>query len=80
MIDPMSHDGDMGLASKIWKRFESIYQDTGFIEPDSIFIRLFIQTLLDFDDVAQFADNIKQNSIRLKEISNINFPNWMSIM
>ncbi len=67
-IGPMSHVGDMGLASEMWKRFESLYRDTGFIERDSIFIRLSTLTFSDFDDVAQFADNIGRNSIRLKEI------------
>ncbi len=57
-IDPMSHVGDMGLASKMWKRIESLYRNTGFIERDSIFIRLPTETLSDFDDVAQFADDI----------------------
>ena len=73
-IDLMSHVGDMRLTSEIWKRFELLYQDTGFIECDSIFIGLSTQTLSDFDDVAQFADNIKQNSIRLKEIGTKDVP------
>ena len=73
----MSHVSDMGLASEMWKRFESLYRDTGFIERDSIFIRLSTQTLSDFDDVAQFADNIKRNSIRLKEIGTKDVPDWM---
>ena len=79
MIDPMSHVGDMELASDMWKKFESLYRDTGFIERDSIFIRLSIQTLSDFADVAQFADNIKRNSIRLKEIGTTDLPNWIYI-
>ena len=61
----------------MWKKFESLYRDTGFIERDSIFIRLSTQTLSDFADVAEFADNIKRNSIRLKEIGTTDVPNWM---
>ena len=76
-IDPMSHVGDMGLASNMWKRIESLYRDTGFIERDSIFIRLPTETLSDFDDVAQFADDIKRNSIRLNEIDTKDVPGWM---
>ena len=76
-IDPMSHVGDMGLASEMWMRFESLYRDTGFIERDSIFIRLSTDILSDFDNVAQFADNIKRNSIRLKEIGTKDVPGWM---
>ena len=77
MIDPMSHVGDMELASDMWKKFESLYRDTGFIERDSVFIRLSTQTLSDFSDVAEFADNIKRNSTRLKEIGTTDVPNWM---
>ena len=73
----MSQVGDIRLASEMWKRFESLYRVTGFIERDSISIRLSTQTLSDFDDVAQFADNIKRNSIRLKEIGTKDVPNWM---
>ncbi len=76
-IDLMSHVDDMGLASEMWKRFESLYRDTGFIKRDSIFIRLFTQTLSDFDDVAQFTDNIKRNSIWLKEIGTNDVPDLM---
>ena len=73
----MSHVSDMGLASEIWERFESLYRDTGFIERNSIFIRLSTKTLSDFDDVAQFADNIKRNFIRLEEIGTTDVANWM---
>ena len=72
-IDPMSHVGDMGLASDMWKKFETLYRDTGFIERDAIFIRLSTQTLYDFANVAEFADNIKRNSTRLKEIGKRTF-------
>ena len=76
-IDPMSHVGDMELASDMWKRFESLYRDSGFIERNTIFMRLSTQTLSDFDNVAQFADTIKRNSIRLKEIGTTDVPDWM---
>ena len=62
MIDPMLHIGDMELPFDMWKKFESLYQDIGFIERDSIFICLLTQTLSDFADVAEFVDNIKRNS------------------
>ena len=75
-IDPMSHVGEMGLASEMWKRFESLYRDTEFIERDSIFIRLSTETLSDFDDFAQFSDNIKRTSNLLKEIGTKDVPGW----
>ena len=76
-IDTMSHMGDMELASNMWKRFEYLYWDSGFIERNKIFMRLSTQTLSDFDDVAQFADTIKRNSIRLNEIDTTDVADWM---
>ncbi len=35
------------------------------------------QTLSDFADVTEFADNIKRNSTRLKEIGTKDLPNWI---
>ena len=73
----MSHIGDMGLASEMWIKFELLYQDTEFIERDSIFIRFSTQTLSDFDNVAQFVDNIKRNFTWLKEIGTKDVPDCM---
>lgn len=67
-IDPMSHVGDLELASDMWIKFQTLYRDSGFIERDTILMRLSTQTLSDFENVAQFADSIKRDSIRLKEI------------
>lgn len=64
----MSNVGTLGLTSEIWKKFETLYRDTGFIKRDAIFIRLSTQTMSDFANVAEFADNIKRNSTRLREI------------
>ncbi len=78
IIDLMSHVGDMELASDMWKKFKSLYRDIGFIEQDSIFICLSTQTLSDFADVAEFADNIKQNSNRVKKKVWLNsHPFWL---
>lgn len=49
-IDLMSNVGDMGLTSKMWKRFKSLYRDTEFIKRNSIFISLTTPTFLDFND------------------------------
>ncbi len=76
MIDLMSHIGDMELASDMWKKFDSFYRDTRFIERDSIFI-LSTQTISDFSNIAEFTDNIKRNSTRLKKIGTTDIPNWM---
>ena len=48
----MSHIGDMELASDMWKWFKSQYQDSGFIEHNTIFIHLSTQTLSDFNNIA----------------------------
>ena len=76
MIDSIFYVGDMNLAFDIWKKFQSFYLDTRFIEPDCIFICLSTQTLSDFINVTEFADNIKRNSIWLKKISTKDVPNW----
>lgn len=70
----MSYVGDMGLASDVWKKFKSLYQNIGLIERDSIFICLSTQILLDFDNMAHFADNIKRNSTQPKELGTKNIP------
>lgn len=76
MIDSILHIGDIRLAFDKWEKFISLYQDIGFIKRDAIFICFCTQTLLDFDDVAQIADNIKRNSTQLKEIDIKDSPNW----
>lgn len=73
----MSHVGTLGLASEMWKKFETLYRDTGFIERNAIFIRFSIETMSDFTNVAEVADNIKRNSTRLREIGTTDVPNWM---
>lgn len=42
-INPMSHIGDIKLASEMWKQFKFIYRDSGFIEHNTIFTRLSTQ-------------------------------------
>lgn len=79
MIDLISYVGDMELASNISKKFDFLYSNTGFIEWDSIFIRLSTIMLSDFTNVAEFANNIKQNFTHLKEIITIDVPNWINI-
>lgn len=39
-VEPMSHVNGMDLCSDMWTKFEVLYQDTGFMERDAIFIRL----------------------------------------
>lgn len=77
MIDPMLHVRKMELASDMWKKFEFLYRDTGFIAQNSIFICLLTQTLSSFADLAEFANNIKQSSTRLKKIGITDIFNWM---
>lgn len=67
-LDPMSHVSNLELCSEMWAKFELLYRDTGFMERDAILIRLSNKTASDFDDVAHFADSLKRDSTRLKEI------------
>lgn len=76
MIEPILYVEDMGLASDIWKKFESLYQNNRFIECNAIFICFFTQIFSDFNDVVQFTDNIKRNSTRFKEIVIKNISDW----
>lgn len=76
-IEPMSHVSGMDLCSDMWSRFETLYRDTGFVERDAIFIRLSSQTASDFSTVAQFADSLKRDCTRLKEIGTKDVPDWM---
>ena len=58
----------MDLCSNMWTKFKTLYRDTGFMEHNAIFICLSFQTASDFSNVAQFADSLKRNCTRLKEI------------
>lgn len=47
------------------------------MERDTILIRLSSKTASDFENVAHFADSLKLDSIRLKEIGTKDVPDWM---
>ncbi len=47
------------------------------MERDAIFIRLSSRTALDFNNITQFADSLKSNCTRLKEIATKDVPDWM---
>ncbi len=76
-LDLMSHVSNFELCSDMWAKFELLYQDTGFMERDTIHIRLSNRTASDFDDVAHFADSLNRDSRRLKEIGTKDVPDWM---
>ena len=52
----------------MWKKLQTLYRNTGFLERDAIFIQLSTKTLKDFQGVAEFANTIKQDATQLKEI------------
>ncbi len=76
-LDPISHGSNLKLCSDMWAKFELLYRDTGFMERDTIFIRLSSKTASDFDDMAHFARILKRNSTRLKEIGTKDVPDGM---
>lgn len=76
-LDPMPHVSNLDLCSNIWAKIELLYRDTGFMERDTILIRLSSKTASDFENVAHFADSLKLDSIRLKEIGTKDVPDWM---
>lgn len=72
----MSHMKTLDLASKMWKKFEILYQDIGFTEHNAIIICLFTSTISDFANVAKSVDCIKLNLTCLQEIGTTDMPNW----
>lgn len=76
-LDPLSHVNNLDLCSDIWTKFEHLYRDTGFMERDTILIRLSSKTASDFEDVAHFAASLKRDSTRLKEIGFTDVPDWV---
>lgn len=73
----MSHVSSLDLCSDMWTKFEPLYRDTGFMERDTILIRLSSKMASDFEDVAHFAYSLKRDSTRLKEIGTKDVPDWM---
>lgn len=59
-VDPMSHVHGLFNCYLMWKKFQTLYKNTGFLERDAIFIWLSTKTLEDFQGVAKFADAIKR--------------------
>ena len=76
-VDPMSHVHGLSNCSLMWKKFQTLYRNTGFLERDAIFIRLSTKTLDDFQGVAEFANAIKKDATRLKEIGVTDLPSWI---
>ena len=75
-VEPMSHVSGMNLCSDMWTKFEALYWDTGFMERNAIFIQLSTQTASDFSNIAQFANSLKRDCTRLKEIGTKDIPDW----
>lgn len=61
----------------MWTKLETLYRDTGFMGRDAILIRLSSRTASDFSNVSQFADSLKRDCTRLKEIGTKNVPDWI---
>ena len=76
-VDPMSHVHGLSNYSLMWKKFQTLYRNTGFLECNVIFIRLSIKTLDDFKRVAKFTNTIKKGATRLKEIGVTDLPSWI---
>ena len=72
----MSQVSGIDLCSNMLTKFGALYWDTGFMERKAIFIQLSIQTASNFSNIAQFADKLKRNCIRLKEIGTTDVPDW----
>ena len=61
----------------MWKKFQTLYRNTGFLERDAIFIRLSTKTLDIFQGIAEFANAIKKDATRLKKVGITDLPSWI---
>lgn len=61
----------------MWKKFQILYKNTGFLDCNTIFIQLLTKTLKDFQGVAEFANVIKKDATRLKKIGVTDLPIWI---
>ncbi len=73
----MSHVHGLSNCTLMWKKFQTLYRNTGFLERDAIFIRLSTKTLDDLQGIAEFANAIKKHAIWLKEIGITDLPSWI---
>lgn len=48
LIDPMFHVHGLSNCSFMWKKFQTLYKNTGFLKCNAIFICLSTKTLNDF--------------------------------
>ena len=76
-VDPMSHVHGLSNCSLMWKKFQTFHRNTGFLQRDAIFIWLSTKTLDDFQGIAEFANAIKKDATRLKEIGITDLPSWI---
>ncbi len=73
----MSHVHGLYNCSLMWKKFQTLYRNTGFLERDAIFIRLSTKTLDIFQGIAEFANAIKKDATRLKKVGITDLPSWI---
>lgn len=76
-VDPMSRLHGLSNCSFMWKKFQLLYRNAGFLKRDAIFIRPSTKTLEDFQRVAEFANAIKKDAKRLKVIGITDLPSWI---
>lgn len=77
-VDPMFHVHGLSNCSSMWKKFQTLYRNTGFLERDTIFIRPSTKAIEDFQRIAEFANAIKKDATRLKEIGITDLPSWIN--
>ena len=75
--DPMFHVHGLSNCSSMWKKFQTLYGNTSFLERDAIFIRPSTKAIEDFQRIAEFANAIKKDATRLKEIGITDLPSWI---
>ena len=73
-VEPTSHLSGIDFCSDMWSQFESLYEDTKFVERNTILIWWFSQTASDFNNIAQLIDSLKRVCTRLKKTGTKDLP------
>lgn len=73
----MFHVHGLSNCSSMWKKFQTLYGNTGFLERNTIFIQLSTKAIEDFQRILEFANAIKKDATRLKKIGITDLPSWI---
>ena len=73
-VDLMSYVHNLSNCYLIWKKFQTLYRNIGFLEHDAIFFWLSTKTLDNFWRVTEFVNAIKINATWLEKVRVTDLP------